>query len=206
MRVTPTKTSQSIRRCAEEKARLDVVTASKPLSLDQEDLLHELQVHQIELKMQNEELRRSHEDLNASESRYVNLYDLAPVGYLTLNEKGLILEANLTAATMLGVARNFLLNKALSNFIFPEDQDAYYLHRKHLIKAGDAQALEMRLLRSDGAHFWAHVQATTNNGECWISLSDISDRKRLEEALKGSELNVTADKGWTHPAPESEPT
>ena len=92
--------------------------------------LHELRVHQIELEMQNEELRRTQEELEASRARYFDLYDLAPVGYFTLSEQGLILEANLTAAKLLGVARGALVKQPLSRFILPEDQDIHYLHRK----------------------------------------------------------------------------
>src|ERR1039458_9788434 len=84
--------------------------------------LHELRVHQIELEMQNEELRRTQQELEASRERYFDLYDLAPVGYFTLSEQGLILEANLTAAKLFGVARSVLVKQPLSRFILPEDQ------------------------------------------------------------------------------------
>src|SRR5579863_8611523 len=90
--------------------------------------LHELRVHQIELEMQNEELRRTQEELEASRARYFDLYDLAPVGYFTLSEQGLILEANLTAAKLLGVPRGTLVKQPLSRFVLREDQDTYYLY------------------------------------------------------------------------------
>jgi signal transduction histidine kinase/ActR/RegA family two-component response regulator len=81
-------------------------------------VLHELRVHQIELEMQNEHLRRTQGELEASRARYFDLYDLAPVGYCTLSEKGLILEANLTAATLLGAARGALVKQPITRFIF----------------------------------------------------------------------------------------
>jgi PAS domain-containing protein len=93
-----------------------------------EQLLHELQEHQIELEMQNEELRRTQVELKALQSRYFDLFDLAPVGYVILSENGLIVEANLTAATLLGVARNALVNQPLTRFFLPEDQDIYHHH------------------------------------------------------------------------------
>jgi len=101
--------------------------------------LHELRVHQIELEIQNEELRRTQGELVEERTRYFDLYDLAPVGYLTLSEKGLIMEANLTAATMLGVARRSLLNSPITLFIPKEDQDIFYLNRKQLIETGGRQ-------------------------------------------------------------------
>ena len=131
--------------------------------------LHELRVHQIELEMQNEELRRTQEELEVSRARYFDLYDLAPVGYFTLSEKGLILEANLTAAKLLGVARSALVKQPLSRFILPEDQDIYYLHRKALLETGAPQAWELRLLKKDGAPFWARVEATTAQGVDGVS-------------------------------------
>lgn len=111
------------------------------------NLLHELEVHQIELEMQNEELRRAQEEIVASRARYFDLYELAPVGYLTLDETGLILQANLTAANLLGVERSQMTNRPLFRFIVPGDQDIYYLLRKRLVATGQPQVCELRMVR-----------------------------------------------------------
>ena len=113
--------------------------------------LHQLRVHQIELEMQNEELRRAQAELDAARARYFDLYDLAPVGYCTVSEQGLILEANLTAATLLGVARNALVKQWFTSFILPEDEDIYYLHRKQLFETGEPQACFLRMVKRDSA-------------------------------------------------------
>ena len=117
-------------------------------------MLHELRVHQIELEMQNEELRRAQAELGAARARYFDLYDLAPVGYVTVSEKGLILEANLTAATLLGVARGSLIKRPMSKFILKEDHDIYYLHRKKLFETREPQECELRMGKEDGTVFW----------------------------------------------------
>jgi PAS domain-containing protein len=113
--------------------------------------LHELLVHQIELEMQNEELRRAQAELEAARARYFDLYDLAPVGYCTVSEEGLILEANLTAATLLGVAKGALVKQPLTRFILRGDQDSYYLHRKLLFETGAPQVCELRLIKKGGS-------------------------------------------------------
>jgi two-component system cell cycle sensor histidine kinase/response regulator CckA len=148
-------------------------------------LFHELQVHQVELEMQNEELRQAQEKLEASRSRYFDLYDLAPVGYFTLSEQGLILEANLTAATLLGVPRSSLVKQPITGFFFRDDQDIYYLHRKQLFETGVPQVCEMRVTRQGGELFWARLEATVaQDGEgrrvCRAVMSDITERKRAE--------------------------
>jgi PAS domain S-box-containing protein len=148
--------------------------------------LHELRVHQIELEMQNEELRRAEQELEISRARYFDLYDLAPVGYFTLSEQGLILEANLTAAKLLGVPRGALAKQPFSRFILPEDQDIYYLRRKALAETGAPQAWELRVLKKGGAPFWVRVEATTARDEdgasvCRAVVSDITERKFEEE-------------------------
>ena len=111
------------------------------------------------------------------------------MGYCTLSEKGLILEANLTAATLLGVARGALVKQPLTRFILHEDQDIYYRHRKLLFETGAPQVYELRLVKKDGAQVWAHIQATAaQDGEsrrvCRVVLSDITERKQAEENSK----------------------
>jgi PAS domain S-box-containing protein len=177
-----------LRRKAEEIARRRAVPSPKHVAAlsPEEKMVHELLVHRIELEMQNEELRRTQAELDAARERYVDLYDLAPVGYCTLSEQGLILEANLTAATLLGVNRSALVNRPFPRFILPEDQDVYYLHRKHLFETGEPQACDLRMVQGDATAFWAHLEATvaqdaTAGPVCRVAISDVTDRVRVEK-------------------------
>jgi signal transduction histidine kinase len=100
--------------------------------------------------MQNEELRRAQEEVATSRARYFDLYELAPMAYLTLSEKGLILEANLTAANLLAVERSQLVKQPLFRFIVPDDQDIYYMHLKRLRATRQRQICELRMVRGRG--------------------------------------------------------
>ena len=183
-----------LRHLAEEKIREKAGRFQERLdTLAPEEIqqtLHDLQVHQIELEMQNDELRRSHAEIDALRARYFDLYNLAPVGYFTISVKGLILEANLTGADQLGLTRSTLIKQPFSRFIFREDQDVYYQQRKHLYETGEAQSCELRLKKKDGTTFWAHLDATVQEtkaeGESVyrVVMSDISQHKKLEEALE----------------------
>ena len=172
---TLAETNHNHRQPAEEKAGPDAVAPLKALSLEEaQKLIGELRAHQIELEMQNDQLRRTQHELDISRERYFELYDVAPVGYLTLNSKGIVLESNLTASNMFGVIRRSLLNKPLTKFIMPEDQDIYYLYRKRVFETCELQACEIRMIRADGTPFWAFLQATlTYDGEYWITLSEV---------------------------------
>ncbi|MEI7636888.1 MAG: diguanylate cyclase [Syntrophus sp. (in: bacteria)] len=161
---------------------------------EKRQILHELRVHQIELEMQNEELRQSHIDLDEARARYFDLYDLAPVCYLTLSEQGLILEANLTTATLLGVTKAALLKQRLTRFIIPDDQGIYYQHRKDLFETGAPQTCLMRVIRNDANPCWVRVDAvvvkdTDSAPVCRAVLIDITDRKKLEEELLEASLH-----------------
>jgi PAS domain S-box-containing protein len=152
-------------------------------------LLHELQVHQIELEMQNDELHRTRAELEASRARYFDLYDLAPVGYLTTTDEGVIVEGNLTAAELLGVTRAAMSQQNLSRYIVPGDQDAYYLHRRALATSGGPHALELRLIRRGATPFWARLEANraiARDGATTfrVVITDVAERKAAETRLR----------------------
>jgi PAS domain S-box-containing protein len=161
--------------------------------------LDELRAKQIELELRNEELHKAQAELEASRARYFDLYDLAPVGYVTVAEQGLILEANLTACTLLGVAPNGLVMQPISRFIGIDDLGGYERHREALFDTGMPQACEMRMVKQDGTDFWARLDATAAHDEngapvCRIVMSDITERKMGEAELRASERRATSQR------------
>jgi PAS domain S-box-containing protein len=201
-----------LRRQAEEIAWRKAGQSSEDLEIlspeEIRQILHELRVHQIELEMQNEELRRAQVELEATRARYFDLYDLAPVGYLTLTEKGLIQEANFTAGTLLGVDRGVLSKQPLSRFILSEDQDIYYQHRNQLFETGPHQVCELRIRHANADPIWARIESfaakDVDGAPIYRTLiSDITMRKQAEEERRASEsryqsyIEVTGQLGWT---------
>jgi PAS domain S-box-containing protein len=156
-------------------------------------LVHELRVHQIELEMQNEELRRTYQELEEEHERYLDLYDFAPVGYYTLSEQGRITGINLTASTMLDMPRRDLLGLSIARFIRGDDQPIFSSKIKRLFSTEEAQSCELGMKKSDGTLFWASLNAVMKQSEdthvCRVVMSDISDRKKAEKALAESELH-----------------
>jgi PAS domain S-box-containing protein len=156
-------------------------------------LVHELQIHQIELEMQNEELRRAQSDLESSRARYFDLYDLAPVSYFTVSEDGVILDANLTAATMLGVGRADLVDHPLARFVARDDLGTWRRHARDVFASGGLLTWEMRLARAAGPAFWARMEALavpgTETGQrvCRLVASDVTGHREVEAALRESE-------------------
>ncbi|EGV19643.1 EAL domain-containing protein [Thiocapsa marina] len=185
--------ARALRQEAEARIGSDATPSSTDLAaLTPEAIrrtLHELQVHQIELTMQNEELRRVQAEIDAVRARYFDLYDLAPVGYCTLSETGLILEANLTAASLLATPKSALIKQPLSRFIVKDDQDLYYLHRKRLFETGEPQECDLRQVKADGARVWVHLAATAAQADdgasvCRVVISDITALKEQERRLE----------------------
>ena len=153
----------AIRREAEDLARRQPEKVPDPAGMSPAEvrtLLDELRVHQIELVMQNDQLLHTQEQLAASQARYFDLYDLAPVGYCTLSAREVILEANHTAREMLCPATGSLVRQPITRFLARDDQDIYYLHRKKFAGAIGPHSCELRLLNPEGEPFWAQVTTT----------------------------------------------
>ncbi len=179
----------------ERSAVLPNESAAAPAGQPTEEMrrnVHELQVHQIELEMQNEELRRTQLALDTSRSRYFDLYDLAPVSYCTVSHQGLILEANMAAAALFGVPRGALVGQRFSRYIARSQQDTYYLYSQRLLSSEEPQAFELQMTRSDGVSFWVHLNAAfaKEDGATAVQrlvLNDVTNAKVMAAAMQSSE-------------------
>ncbi|MCB0163442.1 MAG: response regulator [Anaerolineae bacterium] len=155
-----------------------------------QELIQELTIYQIELELQNEELRRSEQKYQYLYQRYIDLFNLAPIGYIILNNKDRIQEINLTAAQMLGDDRFQLVGKQLTDYVAPDDQDIYYFQRRVRFADGALQSYQLRLVRSDGAQFYAQIDSRPEKDKhgkvfgCRLAITDITERKQAEAALE----------------------
>jgi PAS domain S-box-containing protein len=191
------------------RAEAEAVIARKPIALVNPQpgeehlhkLLHELQVHQVELKMQNDELRQAQIAMEESRDRYADLYDFAPIGYLTLSREGMISEINLTAAEMLGAVRKQLVSRRFSQFVAEEDRERWDRHFVSILQHGQRQRCELSIRRDDGSIIHAQIDsvncceleksALLETKSDWVSavrvaLSDITERIQNEAALRNA--------------------
>jgi len=180
---------KKLRNRAEKSLRKRSADVGETPEKHVQKLVQELRVHQIELEMQNEELRNAQVELAESRDKYFDLYDFAPVGYFTLNENGLIVELNLAGADMLGFDRASLVMKGFSRFVAPSSQDAFYSHRKQAFETGGKLLSELELKRKNGQSFYARLQSVAvkrNEGnaiQLRTAVVDITERKLADAAL-----------------------
>ena len=188
--------TQTLRQNAEQQIRHEpqgIANTAETMSPElMQILIHELRVHQIELELQNEELRRKQAELDSSRSMYFDLYDHAPVGYCTLNAHGLILESNLVVCNLLGVTPGSIAMARFRKFIVPDDQDIFYGHRHRLMISGKTESCELRLRHKDGITTWVQLDSNTSQGAGnaflqRIVLTDITAIKAAESALRTRE-------------------
>jgi PAS domain S-box-containing protein len=179
---TATLRAQAEQLLARQKERLQALSSG-----DLKKLAHELRTHQIELEMQNEELREARQQLEQSHNKYVELYDFSPVGYFTIDAHGLIRECNLAGAEMLGIEKGLLIGSPFPLFIERDDLALYEEHRRETIRTQTRQTCELRIKPRNAPFLYGRLQSlpADNEGDTEVlirtALIDISDRKRAEE-------------------------
>ena len=190
----PKSDADGLRGLAEKRLRerTEIGKDTAPFSAKEtQRLLHELQVHQIELEMQNEELRRAQEEVELSRNTYAELYDFAPVGYFTIDAQGLIEGANLKGAHLLGIERGLLLKRSFISFIAEAaDREVFSRHCEEVFQKQGNQTCDIRLKRKYGAAFYAQLQSIAKEhrdgkaGDILIMIIDITERKKAEEKIE----------------------
>jgi PAS domain S-box-containing protein len=189
--------AEAIVRRQERKQRAKIPTAKSDAS--PERMLHELQVHQVELEMQNRELQEARDRMELLLEKFTDLYDFAPVGYLSLDEHGQILEVNLSGAALLRVGRARLVNRRLPSFVIPASRGIFQAFLKRVFAGASKQVCEVTLEREDGTTFWADFHGTAalsaNSPRKWcrVVVSDITVLKRAEEAQRRADAIEVAN-------------
>ena len=189
--------SRSLRQLAESKLPRRVPIDLDALPIDEvRRLVHELDVHRVELEIQNEQLRDSQLAADESKERYRQLYDSAPIGYLTLDSRGAIVEANLTAARLLQRPRSRLIGQKLSSFVAPRHQDRWHLERRALMR-GSRRSIELELALSDGSTLQAQLVGSAVPDEdplratLRLAVLDVTDLRSTERALRSAASAVS---------------
>ncbi len=179
---------QSLRERAEELLRTQPEEVPAVPTKDVQQLVYELNVYQMELEIQNQELRETQLELANMRDCYADLYEFAPIGYITLNKEGKIQEANLTAALLLGVERDNLLQANLSKFVTPDSQDALYLHRQAVFSSEEKLTCEIETVSPKGNSLWLRLESIRfgekQDWRCRTVLVDITEPKKADIELK----------------------
>lgn len=184
--------TSGLRQEAMERLRSRHGTVAGMGTRDIQALIHELEVHQVELEVQNEELRRAQVELAEARDQYLDLYEFAPVGYLTLDAAGVITRANLTAVKLCNIERDKLIGKRLEKLIVREDRDACYLALREASHRETKPSCELRM-QCDGSIFWASLEMVAvrspDSEQCVgyrVTVTDVTARRQAEEALRAA--------------------
>ncbi len=189
----PRETFEDVRQRAERELHLDTATLGEMSETEVASLVHELRVHQVELEMQNDELRKTQVELEQSRSKYAELFDFAPVGYLVFDPDGLVVEANLTAASMLGWDRASLAGRSFGQHVAPASRDTWRLHYSTIFRTGKSQQCEIEVRGKDQTRLAVrlHSRPVLGDGaqvlQCRTAMLDVTALVRAEQRVRDSE-------------------
>ena len=193
---------RSSKKTSELRKRAEKILAKDPQAIrtmvpaDIQKLLHELNLHQIELEMQNEDFRRFQLELQEARDKYLNLYDFAPTGYFTIDRNSLIVDVNLAGSELLGSKNHTLIGTQFTSSISPDSQDAFHFHCREVLKTGIKGNCEIKILKADGTPFHAQLismavpEKDGNINHFRTAVIDITGRKRAEERIKLHERHL----------------
>jgi PAS domain S-box-containing protein len=190
---------EELRHNAEELLKHEPSKTSEYFSKAEGILVHELQVHQIELEMQNEELIKAKERADLALEKYTHLYDFAPTGYFTLSKAGEIIELNLSCANIMGKERFYLKNKRFGLYVTEEKRTIFNQFLEKVFQSERKESCELVLIQDDATEIYVEIigVVSENNESCYLNIADITARKKAEEEirLKNEELQkVNAEK------------
>ena len=188
---------QSLREKAELILKKQHKTNGDITNEEFNEIINELQIYDVELEIQNEELRQAQVEVEQSRDRFSNLFHNAPIGYIVLDEHGMVIEANHTFCEMLNLTYEMVLRKPFSKFIIPEDQSIFFSRFKSLYREPIGKVIEIRLTSLDGNGFYTRLEGKylelngnrtrDHNKQLLICITDISEIKTSEKALRESE-------------------
>ena len=193
----------ALRQSAEAFVGKPSKTIKNSVAAGTRTLVSERWIQQVELELQNKELRKAQSDLEISSTRFAELFDFAPVGYLTLDSSGTVLEANLAASEIAGVPRSELIYSKLSPFIAAESRQTYYLHRQEVFATARKQTCEVVIRKRDGTSCIAELQSLVDfslpvsRRHCRTIVTDITARKQAEATWP------CLPPSWKHPTTPS---
>jgi PAS domain S-box-containing protein len=191
------KTTSELQKRAEKLLVEEPQTIRTMSTDDVQKLIHDLSAHQIELEIQNEELHRVQLELEETRDKYFDLFNLAPIGYFTLDQKSRISEANLTGTELLGINKNELIGTRFSSHLSSDSQDEFYFHYKEVLKTGIKDNCELNILKRDGTLFYAQLSISAvsekdrNIQQCKIAVLDLTERRKFEVQLRQSETKYS---------------
>lgn len=173
--------SKMLRKVAEEKLKVKQSKDNKTLiEADVKKLVHELQVHQIELEMQNEELQQAYETAEAALKKYTMLYDFSPMGYFTLNSEGIISDLNFTGAEMLNEKRFSLANTNFKLFVYEDSKPIFNAFLAKLYTSHAKESCEVMLGYNNNPLCYVYMEGvvTGDDHQCLLSVVDISNLRK----------------------------
>ncbi|MDX9822315.1 MAG: PAS domain S-box protein [Syntrophales bacterium] len=187
---TETRGASELRRRAEKRLKTQRLQTEPSADRDPQRLLHEMQVHRVELELQNEELKRLRDEAETLVARYLDIYDFAPVGYFSLSPDGKILQANLRGARLVGLPRAELVGRSFTALVSAASRPAFKAFFEETLRTEKPESCEVEVSREGKPPLLVQLEGSAflERGECRLAMIDVTERRRAEEGMRRYDL------------------